>query len=242
MGRLSLVNEVGARRLSLFTALVFSAALSGCEQKDVRAEEGASVTKSRSVAIAANPATAAAAAATQSATKSSAAASSAPTKPARKLCEGQLDKEGKALPKKPIFARAASGAPEPEAVVPSGGGKWTWLNFWAAWCVPCKEEIPRLLGWEKQLSSKLRVAFVSLDDDQRQLEQFLNSQPAAGLRSTLWLREGKEREDWLLAAGQNQDPELPLHLLIDPAGKVRCAVQGAVEDSDFQSLQALVAR
>jgi hypothetical protein len=90
------------------------------------------------------------------------------------------------------------------------------------------------------LGSKLRVAFVSLDDDQRQLEAFLNGQPANGLRSTLWLREGKEREDWLSGANQNQDPELPLHLLIDPRGKVRCSVQGAVEDSDFESLRALV--
>ncbi|HVJ14695.1 MAG TPA: TlpA disulfide reductase family protein [Polyangiaceae bacterium] len=229
------MNTLGSRRLPLSTALVLSCALFGCEQKDVDAEP--TVTKSRSQAVeASGPATVTAATATAAKPAVSAAAA---TKPARKLCQGQLG-DGKALPKKPIFTRSASGAPELEAVVPSGGGKWTWLNFWAAWCVPCKEEIPRLLGWQSKLSSKMRVAFVSIDDDQRQLEQFLNTQPTSGLQSTLWLREGKEREDWLLAASQNPDPELPLHLLIDPKGKVVCTVQGAVEDSDFDAVRAIV--
>jgi thiol-disulfide isomerase/thioredoxin len=236
MGGLSFV--MGSRRLPLSSALVFSAALAGCDQKDVRAEEGAGVTKSRSQAIeASGPTTAVIASAAKPAPSATVA-----TKPARKICEGQLGGAGKPLPKKPIFTRAASGVAEPEATVPSGGGKWTWLNFWAAWCVPCKEEIPRLLAWQTKLSAKLRVAFVSLDDDQRQLEQFLNTQPTSGLQSTLWLREGKEREDWLGAASQNPDPELPLHLLIDPKGRIVCTVQGAVEDSDFESVRALVER
>jgi thiol-disulfide isomerase/thioredoxin len=237
MGGLSIVT--GARRLSRLTPLVLCAGLVACEQNDAQREEP-TVTRSRSQAVeASGTATAAAATATQASAPSAATAKSAP-KPPRKLCGAELSSEGKSLPKKPIFTRAASGTPEPTAEVPAGGGKWTWLNFWAAWCVPCKEEIPRLLGWEAKLGAKLRVAFVSLDDDQRQLEQFLNTQPVTGLRSTLWLREGKEREEWLVAAGQNQDPELPLHLLIDPKGKVRCTVQGAVEDSDLESLRALV--
>ncbi len=123
-----------------------------------------------------------------------------------------------------------------------GGGKWTWVNFWAAWCVPCREEIPRLKAWEQRLGARLRVEFVSIDDDQRQLEQFLNGQPSGGLRASFWLKEGKEREDWLLAAAVDPDPELPLHLLVDARGKVRCKVQGAVEDADFAAVQALVAR
>jgi thiol-disulfide isomerase/thioredoxin len=234
MGGLSVVMV--ARRRALSAAVVIVAALSGCDQSGARAEDAPTVTRSRSQAIeASGPATA-----TASAQVKPSASVKMVTKPSRKLCDGQLASEGKALPKKPIFTRAATGVAEPDAVVPTGTGKWTWLNFWAAWCVPCKEEIPRLLGWEKKLATKLRVSFVSLDDDQRQLEQFLNTQPTGGLQSTLWLREGKEREDWLVAAGQNQDPELPLHLLIDPKGKIRCAVQGAVEDSDFESLRALL--
>jgi thiol-disulfide isomerase/thioredoxin len=165
-------------------------------------------------------------------------------KPRRTLCGGKLDAEGRAVPKKPLGRRAADGASEPPAD-PSFQGGFTWVNFWAAWCVPCREEIPRLLGWQSRLGAQgknFRVMFVSLDDDERQLAAFLGSQPANGLRSTYWLHEGKERVDWLAAAGVDPDPDLPQHLLVDAKGKVRCRVRGAVEDADFDALAALVGK
>jgi len=159
----------------------------------------------------------------------------------RALCGGKLESEGRPAPKKPISRRAAAGVAEPPAE-PALNRGFTWVNFWAAWCVPCREEIPRLLSWQERLGKKhdFRVVFVSLDDDERQLEKFLSEQPAGGVRATYWLREGREREDWLVAAGLSPDPELPIHLLVDEKGKIRCRVQGAVEDSDFETLAALL--
>lgn len=46
----------------------------------------------------------------------------------------------------------------------------------------------------EEAGGKLRVVFVSLDDDQRQLDDFLKAQPETGVRATYWLKEGKERE------------------------------------------------
>lgn len=163
-------------------------------------------------------------------------------KPHRALCGGHLDAEGKAAPKRPIARMAASGEPE-LAEDPSFTGGFTWVNFWAAWCVPCREEIPRLMGWQKKLHAEgkaFRVHFISLDDDERQLQKFLGEQPAGGLRSTYWLDEGKKRDDWLAAAGVDANFELPIHLLVDPRGKIRCRVQGAVEDADYPDLVRLL--
>jgi thiol-disulfide isomerase/thioredoxin len=159
------------------------------------------------------------------------------------LCGGHLDAEGRSVPKKPIGRRAADGATEPPAE-PNYQG-FTWVNFWAAWCVPCREEIPRLLSWQSRLGAQgknFHVMFVSLDDDERQLAAFLGSQPAGGLRASYWLHEGKERVDWLAGAGVDPDPDLPQHLLVDAKGKVRCRVRGAVEDGDFDALAALVGK
>jgi len=165
-------------------------------------------------------------------------------KPARKLCAGELEKPAREFPDGVLSRAAAPGARAvPEKLAPSG--RWTWVNFWAAWCVPCKEEMPRLLGWEKKLSQAgkaFRVVFVSLDDDARQLDEFLQKQPDTGVRSSYWLKEGDERTDWLKAAEIEEDPELPTHLLVGPDGKVRCRVKGAVEDSDYASLAAIVGR
>jgi thiol-disulfide isomerase/thioredoxin len=163
-------------------------------------------------------------------------------KPRRALCGGKLDAEGKPAPKKPISRMAAPGESE-LAEDPALSGGFTWVNFWAAWCVPCREEIPRLMGWQKKLAGAgktFRLHFVSVDDDERQLQKFLGEQSAGGLRSTYWLKEGKEREDWLTAAGVSPDPELPVHLLVDARGKIRCRVQGAVEDADYADLVGLL--
>ena len=178
---------------------------------------------------------------TVAATVTPAAASAAP-KPPRALCAGQMSAPGRAAPKKPISQSLAAGeAALPEAL-PIGAG-FTWVNFWAAWCAPCKEEIPRLLRFQQELAKSspgFKLSFISLDDDERQLAAYLASQSPSGLRRTYWLKEGKEREEWLKAAGLELDPELPFHLLFDAKGKLRCVVKGAIEDSDFSSLKALV--
>ena len=173
----------------------------------------------------------------------SAAQPSAPKKP-RTLCGGKQD-ESHSFPSKKKLSRAAGNgaSPLPESLLVASG-KWTWVNFWAAWCAPCKEEIPRLLGFEKKLAAAgaaFRLSFVSLDDDERQLNDFLSTQPASGLHASYWLKEGSEREDWLKAAGQSPDAPLPFHILVDPKGKIRCSIQGAVEDGDFAEISTLVA-
>ena len=171
-----------------------------------------------------------------------AAAPPAPKK-ARTLCAGKLGEPGRAFPKKRPSRAAAKGSPELPETLPVASGKWTWVNFWAAWCAPCKEEIPRLLGFERKLTeagAPFRLSFVSLDDDERQLNDFLTGQPSDGLHASYWLKEGSEREDWLKSAGQSADAPLPFHLLVDPKGKIRCAIQGAVEEGDFAEISSIV--
>lgn len=171
------------------------------------------------------------------------AAASSPPKPPRVLCAGQMAAPGRTVAKKSVSQSVASG----EAALPEGlalGGGYTWVNFWAAWCAPCKEEIPRLLRFQQELvksSPNFKLNFVSLDDDERQLSGFLSGQPPSGLRRTYWLKEGKEREEWLKAASLEADPDLPFHLLFDPKGKLRCVVKGALEDADLVTLKSLVA-
>jgi thiol-disulfide isomerase/thioredoxin len=229
MGRLSIVNSRAPFGLAL--ALVLSA----CDS--VPDKDAPMATNERSQAIEQKGAAPVSTPATVTAATSQPAA---PKKP-RSLCGGKQEEAGRAFPKKHLSRAAgktASALPESLQV---GAGKWTWVNFWAAWCAPCKEEIPRLLGFEQKLaSSPFRLSFVSLDDDERQLGDFLDGQPDTGLHASYWLKEGSEREDWLKAAGQSPDAPLPFHILVDPRGKIRCVVQGAIEDGDYAEIAGIV--
>lgn len=170
------------------------------------------------------------------------AASATPQKAApRDPCAGQKERPGPT--KGAMKTKAAAGAGELPAAVAFGAGKWVWLNFWAAWCGPCKEEMPRLIAWQEKLRKAgvlIDLAFVSLDDDERQLERFLDAQPAAGVRASYWLPEGAPRSTFLASLHFKDTPELPLQALVSPSGQLACAIQGAVEDRDYDALASFV--
>lgn len=224
------------RLQALTAAVVLAVAVFGCEQTSDK--DPTLAPKERSQAVIAQPGTAQPTATTTAVTVAQTPKPSAP----RNLCSGHLEQTGKTLQKGGISRAQATGeATLPEA--PDLRSGLTWVNFWAAWCVPCKEEIPRLLAWEKKLRAEgksFHVVFVSLDDDSRQLQDFLDAQKPGGLRATYWLRDGSERADWLKAVGIKDDPELPAHILVDKKAEVRCTVRGAIEDGDYPGLLALL--
>jgi thiol-disulfide isomerase/thioredoxin len=159
----------------------------------------------------------------------------------RKLCASPPP--GSKPPKATVPTRASPGAASPPASIPFGVGRWTWVNVWAAWCEPCKQEMPRLLAWQEKLRAAgalVDVVFVSVDDDERQLQRFLEQQPAGGLKSTYFLGEGGARKDFLVALGAKESPELPIQAFYAPSGQLSCFVQGAVEDVDYPAIAAMV--
>ena len=55
-------------------------------------------------------------------------------------------------------------------------------------------------------------------------------------------KSGASREDFLTGLKLKNPPNLPLHILVDPSSKVRCVIDGAVEESDYASAAAIVAK
>jgi thiol-disulfide isomerase/thioredoxin len=164
---------------------------------------------------------------------------SSPKPPARQLCAGQPPRPA---PKGALKTAAAGDATPPPATLPIGVGKWVWVNLWAAWCGPCKEEMPRLVAWQDKLRSAgvlIDLAFVSMDDDERETRRFLEAQPPGGVRATYWLPEG-ERSGWLGALGLKGATQLPVQTLVAPSGQVACVIEGAVEDRDYPAIATLV--
>jgi cytochrome c biogenesis protein CcmG, thiol:disulfide interchange protein DsbE len=47
------------------------------------------------------------------------------------------------------------------------------VNFWAAWCGPCAEEVPQFIGLQKKYRGQgLQVIGFSVDDDAQELQSF----------------------------------------------------------------------
>jgi peroxiredoxin len=47
------------------------------------------------------------------------------------------------------------------------------LDFWATWCAPCQEEIPRFVEWQNEYRDRgLQVIGVSMDDSPEPVQKF----------------------------------------------------------------------
>jgi thiol-disulfide isomerase/thioredoxin len=223
MGRLPAVG--------LASVLALSSAAFGCNDKPSSAKPPVG----RDNAVLATGSSSPAPAATSAAPKASAAAA-----PRKALCNA---KPGSTLPKGKLQSFAAGGgASDLDPQLPVGVGKWVWVNLWASWCEPCKEEMPLIIGWQKKLAAAgahVEVAFVSIDEDERQLQRFLDKQPGEGVRSSYWLPEGDLQTDLFAALGKDETPGLPLHALVAPSGTVDCLIDGEVKETDYPALAKL---
>lgn len=161
---------------------------------------------------------------------------------ARKICQKPPKNAGKKMGDAKLDHIEADGESGLGESIATGSGKWTWVNLWAGWCQPCKEEMPLLKEWETKLASKLRVAYVSIDDDERLSKRFLNEQPKTGVRQSYFLKNQDTRKEWLEALGFSDVPKLPLHVLLDPSGAVSCVIEGAIDQNDFAQVEALVSK
>ena len=135
----------------------------------------------------------------------------------------------------PTFAWPALDRPAPA----SEG--WKWVNMWATWCGPCVEEMPRLIQWGQRLAQEgapIDLEFISVDDDVNAVTAFTKKHHWAP--DGLHMAEPARSQEWVDGLGMGLAPVLPLHLFVDPAGKVRCARVGALNPDAYDSVKALV--
>ena len=71
----------------------------------------------------------------------------------------------------PLAGATKDGAPVPALTAESARGKLTLVNFWASWCVPCRQEHPVILQLSKD--PRLTVVGVNYKDGSENALRFL---------------------------------------------------------------------
>ncbi len=52
------------------------------------------------------------------------------------------------------------------------------IHFWATWCIPCREELPKILAFRERLKEKdIPLYLVAVNDSKDKIEQFFNNAP-----------------------------------------------------------------
>jgi thiol-disulfide isomerase/thioredoxin len=122
-------------------------------------------------------------------------------------------------------------------------GKWVWLNLWATWCKPCIREMPTILLWRDQLvkgGSLTEVVFLSLDEDTEELAKFLDAHAELKAAARMRASDPGNLASWFAKYKLPADSAIPVHLLVAPDGRVRCARAGALADGDFATVKNLM--
>jgi cytochrome c biogenesis protein CcmG, thiol:disulfide interchange protein DsbE len=105
-------------------------------------------------------------------------------------------------------------------------GKVVLLNFWATWCAPCLEELPRFAAWQTRYGpGGLQVIAVSMDDTE---------EPVRELVDRLHLKIPVVMGDARLGTRFGGVLGLPITFLIDRRGVVVARLEGA---SDLEELE-----
>ena len=115
-------------------------------------------------------------------------------------------------------------------------GKVLVVNFWATWCVPCREEMPAFNRVHERWKDK-GVTFLGLaDDDAAKVERFGHE---LSIAYPLWV--GGESVGELSRRLGNRLGVLPHTVIFDPSGNVVDSRVGPYTEAALESKLAIIA-
>jgi thiol-disulfide isomerase/thioredoxin len=131
--------------------------------------------------------------------------------------------------------------PELSGSAPAASTGYHWINVWATWCPPCIEELPLLGKLARQFresGSKVTLSLLSVDATQAAVDTFRATHPEVA--DSVRIADFGKLEGWLTSIGLDKGATLPVHVFVDPAGKVICSRTGAIAESDVPRVKKLL--
>jgi len=116
-------------------------------------------------------------------------------------------------------------------------GKVVLVNFWATWCVPCREEFPDLVKLQRNLGPKgFQIVGISTDfaKEMPAAEKFLLEQKPGF--PNYHKKSGRDDQDFINAVDKGWGGELPFSVLYDRKGKKIKTLSGKHAYADYERL------
>jgi thiol-disulfide isomerase/thioredoxin len=126
----------------------------------------------------------------------------------------------------------AEGLPE---LIARQKGKVVLVNFWATWCVPCREEFPDLGKLQRNLGPRgLQIVGISTDfaKEMPAAEKFLLEQKPDF--PNYHKKSGGDDQDFINAVDKGWGGELPFSALYDRKGKKIKTLSGKHTYADYE--------
>jgi thiol-disulfide isomerase/thioredoxin len=132
-----------------------------------------------------------------------------------------------------VKEKPEEGYPAPDITVKSLDGKRTlklsdlrnkkpvFLNFWASWCPPCREEMPSIQKLYERMKDEMEFVAISVDSNEDALKKFLKDKD---YKFPIY------HEGWRKAAELYKIRAIPTTFLIDKKGVIKVGpIQGSRE-------------
>ena len=163
-------------------------------------------------------------------------------KAAEGFCDHTFPKQGEGSKRFTAAPTRPAPAGKGDVEVASDRKGWTWVNVWATWCEPCKEEMGLLGRWHGASGGEgFPFTLQLLSIDVPDAEEALKAAAAKGLPGKIaWIRSEADFPPFLEALGVDKNAAIPIHALVDPEGMLRCVRVGAIHDRDYGTVKAIL--
>jgi thiol-disulfide isomerase/thioredoxin len=122
-----------------------------------------------------------------------------------------------------------------DKLIKDRNGKVLFLNFWATWCVPCREEFPDIVKLSEEYQNKnLDVVAISVDYPDEVESKIIPFLKKMNAKFTVYVN-GFEKDDELIdTMGNGWWGAVPATFIIDKNGKVVKLLNGKRSYKDFK--------
>ncbi len=116
----------------------------------------------------------------------------------------------------------------------NNGGNITLVNFWASWCIPCKEEMPSLAKLRTTYGRKLNVIMVAIDEKDSIDSAIRPILTQSGVDFETYIKQEGNDEQFINAINKDWSGALPTTFFYDVQGKQLEMVTGGQSYEKFE--------